>query len=116
MRGGNNVLLLPGFHAQAGSDFIAKVEYCRDPLTGIPNLLPADDKAKESLMLPLPVNILGTEVSLSVQPTITNQLAKISIDLPTNQAVTLSLHTQHGQKIATFLEQDWQGKVYILLN
>ena len=112
MRGGDNVLLLPGFHAQAGSDFIAKVEYCRDPITGIPNLQSEEVQAIQSLVVPLPTNILGAaeEIALSVLPTITNQLAKISIDLPTQQAVTLSLHTQHGQKIATFLEQDWQGK------
>lgn len=109
MRGGNSVQLLPGFHAQAGSDFIAKVEYCKDPLTGQPNLLPVADPTKQSLVLPVPTNILGA-AALSVQPTITNQHAFIRIDLPIQQAVTLSLHNQHGQKVATFLEQDWQEK------
>ena len=112
MRGGNNVLLLPGFHAQAGSDFIAKVEYCRDPITGIPNLQSEEEQAIQSLIVPLSVNILGAadEIALSVQPNITNQLATIRIDLPIQQTVTLSLHNQHGQKVVTFLEQDWQGK------
>ncbi|MEM6318593.1 MAG: 3-coathanger stack domain-containing protein [Bacteroidota bacterium] len=29
--GGHSVILKPGFHAKAGSDFIARQEYCRDP-------------------------------------------------------------------------------------
>lgn len=104
MRGGNNVRLLPGFHAKAGSDFLAKAEYCRDPLTGAPTLLPPAVALQSRNIQPLtpnPTLTIELPMQLAIQPTISRVATTISLQVPQAQQVTMTLYNQHGQFIRT---------------
>ena len=108
----NNIILEPGFHAKAGSDFLAIIESCRNPLSGEINEVDSPPEAKVTLrnQLALPISNTRYKTELSIQPTIINTNAEITLQLPIDQSVTLRLLHQNGHQIRTFLNNSYREK------
>ena len=121
-KAGNQLILEPGFHAKAGSDFLATIGPCRDPLTG--EIIPLQDGESPPASQRVQVIAndflspsLSEDLNLQVHPTIINQQAAIKIALPNPQVISLFLYNQQGKKIRTLLrkEQRLGGNHYFRL-
>lgn len=122
-RAGNRIILEPGFHAKAGSDFVAQFIYCRNPITGQINPLQEEsDKASEiKSKIEISENkAIINQLDMKVQPNIIQNEAVIIIDLPEEQFISLDLYNQHGQQIKSLLRKvlkvDGQHQFKLIVN
>ena len=109
----SKITLGAGFHAKAGSDFIAFLEDCL-PAASINEPIPTvTQKQQVDFLAP----VVG-EVDLQVLPNIVNQQAAVKIGLPTAQVISLQLYNQQGQLIRTLLRDNphLKGNHYFRLN
>ena len=119
-RAGHKIILEPGFHAKAGSDFIAKLEYCRDPLAGM--IIPLTEEgnlaATQRFLEVNTTDLLTTELNLTVHPNPINQTAAIKIELPETTPTSLILFNHQGQALKEYLQADMldQGAHYFKLD
>ena len=104
----SEINLNAGFHAKAGSNFIAKIEGC----TPLPTLIPE--------ILDIPIRPLGKviePIAMNVSPNPFSGQSFIHINLPKEEVVSIGLFNQTGQLIKLLVDQEELpvGKHSILL-
>ncbi len=115
-----NITLSPGFHAKAGSEFLAFIEDCLpDPMTVTSNeeaslLSQKQQAAQANFLAPTPKG----ELALQILPNIVKQQAAVKVALPKNQLISIFLYNQQGQRVKTLLqkEQRLEGTYYYKLD
>lgn len=89
----NSVTLQSGFHAKVGSQFIAEIAYCKDPLAN--PFSPEEQASSRTQRTNIEPNI-GI-IDMAVFPNPMKQAAAINLTLPTDMLVDLVLINQNGQ-------------------
>lgn len=115
---GDSIVLKPGFHATAGSSFIAAISNCAAQLkeendTSLDKFNKHTSHALSSTALK---NLEA--IRLEVYPNLITQQASIQLNLPTSIPVYLSLFNHQGQAISSYLkgEQLESGTHYFQLS
>ena len=112
-KAGESITLIPGFHAQLGSDFIAKIETCA---TGIV-LFEDESISKQSLILKNNESPLA-DIHLSVAPNPFHNQTILDFFLPKATKTIIALFDQTGRLVKTVLplQQLEKGKHQIILS
>ena len=118
-----SITLTEGFHVKSGAHFMAKLGYCRNPLTGETNTVTGFNNRPKIILptsrpilekVPIPTKTIQFEVF----PTVVKQQAGIALSLPATNQVAIGLYDQNGRFIKTYLEnsQFEAGKYYFQLD
>lgn len=98
-RATNTISLLPGFHAQSGSDFLAIIG-CNTPFTEEEHLsFRTNNSTPET-----------GQVNLKVYPTVFTNQTNIELALPTSSPVQLDLFNLQGQRIKALISPQIREK------
>jgi len=99
LKGVEFIRLLPGFHAEAGSQFTAMIEACPATLIESESLLQTtpDNQLKEDLGQELPV--------VKVFPNPTAYQANINLTLPVAETVQLDLFDLSGKRVTNLVRE-----------
>lgn len=99
----NAIVLKPGFHAVAGSGFIAKIDDCNTNFT-------SDQPADSRLARLTNDNSIAADIELSVYPNPATYAFSIQLDLPETGILSIDLLSQSGQIIKRIAQSNHQEK------
>ena len=103
---GNAIILKPGFHAQAGSNFTARIEPCNNTSTRLAPVLNEDNT--EPLFMKINNGEFFDPTIFSFFPNPTSADFSVSYTVNDNSFVKIELYDMAGHKIRTLLELDKQ--------
>ncbi len=102
---GDVISLMPGFHAMAGSNFLAKIDSCgQHPLA---TLVVDNSSISRQNQNNLPSNI--SNISLKIYPNPFISSTQIIFQLPQEEKIALSIYDNFGRLIETYYDGDWQA-------
>ncbi|MFK7982906.1 MAG: 3-coathanger stack domain-containing protein, partial [Saprospiraceae bacterium] len=129
---GESIALMPGFHAQTGSGFLAMIDGCPDIVEGIVDLdstiirpydigdlysFPPKDEEIDTTVTDLAGGsriILGTlpnlVTSLEISPNPTKDWAVFDVNIPKATRVSLKVFAANGQEVATLVNNQLRDK------
>ena len=93
---GQSITLKPGFHAEAGSDFLAKIELCQ------PSMLLEVPQFASARVNKLPSNT----IDLSIYPNLFKGASELSLTLDAAETISVHLYNPMGHRIQTVLDQE----------
>lgn len=98
--GGEMVHLKAGFHAQAGSDFIARLGYCIEN----PSIVPREKPLAAARNAPKPVANIVDPLKFSVGPNPFVDHTNLILDLPTADAISIAVYDQTGRMVQLLMK------------
>lgn len=101
---GSVIILEPGFHAQAGSQFIAKIDSCGVSPSGILPEMPATARQLTSI----PTIEQPKTIDLNIFPNPFRQQTQIGIQLPQRERISLLVYDGYGRLVRSFYLNEWQ--------
>ena len=107
LQAGNNIQLTEGFQIETGTDFLARIDYCRTPLINETNRI--HEKEQQPELFILEKSHSGTEqILLGVYPNLIKNQAAIELYLTQTAQISLTLYNQHGQHVKTY----FKGRIF----
>ena len=102
---GSAIILSPGFHAQAGSSFLAKIDSC--------GALPTTILSKESTTFrQINGGIIATnpasKIDLKIFPNPFRQRTQIAFQLAKKEQVSLMVYDGYGRLVQSYYQNEWQ--------
>jgi hypothetical protein len=101
-KAGNTIVLQPGFYAEAGSEFIAKIELCNNPSLSGNSLIDKEVTALTGL------NKIGKKVNKldwQISPNPFNDALKVKATFSADQSIiSLSVHDHLGRLVTTVIK------------
>ena len=102
---GDVITLLPGFHAMAGSNFLAKIDSCgQNPSATL--ILKNSSLSRQNTTIS---NAVIPDISLKVFPNPFISSTQIAFQLPQEEKINLSVYDNFGRLIKTYYDGDWQA-------
>jgi len=106
-KAGTSITLRDGFHAKAGSDFIAKLsQVCITPeeLNNVAEEIPAEERSNIQISQELPI---AEDIEFKIAPNPFRYSTKMSFDIPEKMEISIQVFDQTGRLVKQVLNKKY---------
>ena len=105
---GTAIILESGFHAQAGSNFLAKIDSCGQLPSAVLPVEKATVRQAPSKVLPTSVQNPIKKIALKVFPNPFQQQTQIAFQLAQKEKISLAVYDNYGRLVQSYYRNEWQ--------
>ncbi len=102
---GSAIILSPGFHAQAGSSFLAKIDSCGALPSSIISKAPSTARQTKPR---LTIENQAKNIDLKVFPNPFQQQTEIAFRLTQKEQISLMIYDGYGRLVKSYYQHEWQ--------